>query len=295
MLITLHNIDTTNKKIFLRADLNAPLDANKQITDESRLEAILPTIRYLLEKNAKILVTSHLGQPKNGYDSGFSLFPILNKLEDLLGRKIGFLPFDGEIMKIPEKIFDVFDVVLAENLRFYQGETANNSDFLKEATAWADVYINDAFGVCHRRHASVSAIIDDFVKNHKPIAGGLLLEKEYEYLHNKIANPKPPFVAILGGSKVSSKLGTLHKLLEKADTIILGGAMVFTFLKAKNLKIGKSLYEADLIETAREILDKATQLGKTIYLGDDFLVSEIFGENGSTEIVDAHNIPPHKM
>lgn len=291
----IQDLHLDNKKILLRADFNAPIGADGSVADETRIRATIPTIEILIEHNCKILIISHFGQPRIGYETKFSLQQILPTLERLLWKKVGFLTHAPEKVDILENIFDTYDIILAENLRFYEGEKKNDATYLQDAVGWADIYVNDAFGVCHRAHASVSAVVDIFNSLDKPTVSGLLLQKEYEYLHEEIRNPEGPFVALLGGSKVSSKLWAIEILLVKADTIILGGAMVFTFMKAVEKEIGKSLYEPELVVTAKSILEKANMLWKKIILPLDYMVASEFSEHSTTSVVDAEDIPPDMM
>ncbi|KAF6004326.1 hypothetical protein F1559_000106 [Cyanidiococcus yangmingshanensis] len=253
------------KRVFVRSDLNVPLDG-KRITDDTRVRASVPTIKYLMEKGAKVIVASHLGRPKGGFEDKYSLAPVASRLSELLGKPVRMAKdCIGDAVASEVAAMSPGDVLLLENVRFYPEEEKNDPEFARKLAANADLYVNDAFGTAHRAHASTAGVTEFL----KPAVAGFLLEKELDYLSNAIENPKRPFAAIVGGSKVSSKIGVLEKLLQKCDTIVIGGGMVFTFLRARGLKTGSSLVEEDKIELARNIEEQARKRGIELLLPVD--------------------------
>lgn len=279
--LTVKDIEVKEKKVIIRVDFNVPLDDNLNITDDRRIQAALPTIQYVLEQGAaKIILMSHLGRPKGEVVENLRLIPVAKRLEKLLGKKVLYVEdCIGEAVK--QAIDESSErVILLENLRFHKEETKNDSVFSKQLAALADIYVNDAFGTAHRAHASTAGITQ-----YLPSAAGFLLEKEINYLGQAVQDPAKPFVVILGGAKVSDKIMLIESLLSKADTIIISGGMVFTFLKAQGKNIGKSLLEADKIETARMIMEKAKEAGVKLAFSSDFVIVQDFDNLKESRIV----------
>ena len=279
--------------VFIRCDFNVPLDDYGNITDDRRIRAALPTIRYCLDNDCKIVLGSHLGRPK-GVDARYSLKPVAKRLHKLLKQDIVMAQdVVGEDAKEKFAALEAGQILLLENLRFEPGETKNDPEFAKELSQFGEFYINDAFGVSHRAHASVEAITRYYDSDHK--AAGFLLLKEIKYLYKLLQNPTRPFLAIIGGSKVSSKLGALINLLPKVDKMIIGGGMAFTFLKALGEEVGKSLVEDDLVPQAANILEEAKRLGVKLYLPVDFVVAPEFKEDAPVKFVTYKEIPKEWM
>ncbi len=279
--------------VFIRCDFNVPLDEYGNITDDRRIRAALPTIRYCLDNECRIVLASHLGRPK-GFDEKYSLKPVAKRLHTLLKQDI-IMAGDvvGEDAKAKFAALQPGQIMLLENLRFEPGETKNDPEFAKKLSQFGEFYINDAFGVSHRAHASVEAITKYYDENHK--AAGFLLLKEIKYLYKLLQNPTRPFLAIVGGSKVSSKLGALINLLPKVDKMIIGGGMAFTFLKALGEEVGKSLVEEELVDEAANILEEAKRLGVKLYLPVDFVVAPEFSEDAPVKFVTYKEIPKDWM
>ncbi len=279
--------------VFIRCDFNVPLDEYGNITDDRRIRAALPTIRYCLDNECRIVLASHLGRPK-GFDEKYSLKPVAKRLHTLLKQDI-IMAGDvvGEDAKAKFETLQPGQIMLLENLRFEPGETKNDADFAKQLSQFGEFYINDAFGVSHRAHASVEAITRYYDENHK--AAGFLLLKEIKYLYKLLQNPTRPFLAIVGGSKVSSKLGALINLLPKVDKMIIGGGMAFTFLKALGEEVGRSLVEEELVDEAANILEEAKRLGVKLYLPVDFVVAPEFSEDAPVKFVTYKEIPKDWM
>lgn len=275
------------KKVLLRCDLNVPLDG-KTITDDTRIRSSMPTIEHLKSKGAIVAVCSHLGRPKNGPEDKYSLAPCAVRMGELLGQDVVMVSdcVGDEVTKVVAAASEG-DVILLENTRFYKEETKNDPEFVKKLAAPFDLYVNDAFGSAHRAHASTEGVAGIL----SPSVGGFLLAKEIEYLDGAVNHGEKPMAAIVGGSKVSSKISVLNALLDKCDKIIIGGGMVFTFLKAKGLGVGTSLVEDDFVDTAKEVLEKAEKLGKQILLPSDIVVADAFSNDANTEIVSYDNIP----
>ncbi|MBI4708404.1 MAG: phosphoglycerate kinase [Candidatus Omnitrophica bacterium] len=288
--LTLKDIDLKNKVVLCRADFNVPQDAGLKITDDTRIRATLPTIRYILENGAKKLVlVSHLGRPDGKVVEKYSLKPVALRLSELLGEPVKFVnECVGESVK---KEIDLSKerVVLLENLRFHAEEEANDANFAKQLASLADIFVNDAFGTAHRAHASTEGVTH-YLKS----AAGFLLGKEIQYLGSALQNPLRPFVVILGGAKVSDKIGVIDNLLPKADAIIIGGGMAYTFLKAQGKNIGNSKLEKDKLDLAKSILEKSEQLKKEIILPVDNVVVDNIAQDAKIEIV-ADNIPDGKI
>ncbi|XP_051210090.1 phosphoglycerate kinase, chloroplastic [Lolium perenne] len=275
------------KRVLVRADLNVPLDDSQNITDDTRIRAAIPTIKYLLEKGAKVILSSHLGRPK-GVTPKFSLAPLVPRLSELLG--ITVTKADDVIGPEVEKLVAALPngaVLLLENVRFYKEEEKNEPEFAKKLAALADLYVNDAFGTAHRAHASTEGV----TKFLKPSVAGFLLQKELDYLDGAVSNPKRPFAAIVGGSKVSSKIGVIESLLEKCDILLLGGGMIFTFYKAQGLSVGSSLVEEDKLELATTLLAKAKAKGVSLLLPSDVVIADKFAPDANSQTVAASAIP----
>merc|ERR1712157_277100 len=283
----LQESDLKGKRVLVRCDLNVPLDG-KTITDDTRIRASVPTIKYLVEKGAIVSVCSHLGRPKDGPEDKFSLAPCATRLGELLEKEVTLAPdcIGDEVAKIVSGASEG-DVILLENTRFYKEETKNEPGFVEKLAAPFEMFVNDAFGTAHRAHASTEGV----TKFLKPAVSGFLLAKELEYLDGAISNGEKPMAAIVGGSKVSSKITVLEALLEKCDKVIIGGGMVFTFLKAKGLPVGTSLVEDDFVDTAKEVMAKAEKLGKQILLPSDIVIADKFAEDAETQVVAADAIP----
>lgn len=288
--LTIKDIDLKNKTILVRADFNVPQDESLRITDDTRIRATLPTIEYLLENGAKkVILMSHLGRPDGKRVEKYSLKPVAQRLKELLGKEVKFFndcagqDLKQQIQAAGEKL------VLLENLRFHAEEEANDPTFAKNLAGLADIFVNDAFGTAHRAHASTEGVTH-YLKS----AAGFLLQKEIEYLGKAVSNPEKPFVVILGGAKVSDKIGVIENLLPKCDRIIIGGGMAYTFLKAKGLSIGNSKLEKDKLDLAGSILRKAAELKKEIILPVDHIVVDNISPNAQAETV-GENIPDAKI
>ncbi len=288
----INDVDITDKTVFIRCDFNVPMDDNSNITDDNRIKQALYTIKYAIDNKAKVVLSSHLGRPKGVRKPEYSLLPVAKRLSTLLGRKVDFVEdCIGDRVKTKINSMKPGDVLLLENLRFYEGEEKNSEDFAEKLLQLFDVYVNNAFGVCHRKHASVYAL----PKIAKTAVGGFLLKKEIEYF-NKILNAKDrPFVAIVGGAKVSGKLECLKNLINKADKIIIGGAQAFTFLKAVGYEVGQSLVEDELIPAASEILKTAKDKNVKFYLPVDFVCSKDIKDTLNYITVGYQEIPKDMM
>ncbi|MBW4592809.1 MAG: phosphoglycerate kinase [Brasilonema angustatum HA4187-MV1] len=279
--------DLSGKRALVRVDFNVPVDDSGNITDDTRIRAALPTIQDLTQKGAKVILVSHFGRPK-GVDDKLRLTPVAKRLSELLGQ---------EVVKTDDSIGDEVaakvgalqngQVLLLENVRFYKEEEKNDPEFAKKLAANADLYVNDAFGTAHRAHASTEGV----TKYLSPSVGGFLIEKELQYLQKAIENPQRPLVAIIGGSKVSSKIGVIEALLEKCDKLIIGGGMIFTFFKARGLSVGKSLVEEDKLELAKSLEAKAKEKGVTFLLPTDVVVADKFAADANSQTVSVESIP----
>ena len=290
---TVKDIDIKGKKVIMRVDFNVPLDkeTNSKITDTTRVDAAMPTIEYILSQGASLILMSHLGRPKGEANPKYSLKPVYDYLKTKLPNNKVIFANDciGEEVKKTASSLNAGDVLLLENLRYHAEEEKNDANFSKQLANLADVYVNDAFGTAHRAHASTAGIV--VAKPSMPAVAGFLMEKEIKYLGDAVAEPKRPFVAIIGGAKVSSKISVLKNLLNKVDTLIVVGGMAYTFFKAKGYEIGTSLCEDDYIQTAKEIMDKAKELNKTLYLPIDNVVADKFDNDANRKIVDCNAIP----
>jgi len=285
---TIDDVVLRDKRVIIRADFNVPLDDSHQITDDTRIRSTLPTINRAVDDGAKVILCSHLGRPNGTFDPKYSLAPVAKRLGRLMGKDILFAPdcigpaVEGLVAKMKPG-----DVLLLENLRFHQGEEENDDAFSKALAALGDVYINDAFGAAHRTHASIVGI----TKFIPASAAGFLLKKEIEYLEGAVENPVRPFVAILGGAKVSGKIGVIENLGKRVDKVIIGGGMAFTFLKAKGTEIGNSLVENDMLDFAKGIEDHALSRGVKFYLPVDCVVAASHEPGAESKIVPVQEIP----
>ena len=285
--VTVRDIDLKGKKVLMRCDFNVPLDENLNITDKTRIIAALPTIQYVLDQGAKLILCSHLGRPKGEVKKEFSLAPVAKELSVQLGREVKLADdIIGDSAKALTANMNEGDVVLLENVRYDAREEANDEEFSKELASLAEVYVNDAFGTAHRAHASTEG-----VAKFLPSACGFLIEKELEQLGDSLNNPVRPFVAILGGKKVSDKIGVINSLLDKVDTLIIGGAMAYTFFRAQGYSTGKSLVEEDKIDLAKELLAKAEAKGVKLLLPVDTKCGKEFSEDTETLVVKSNEIP----
>ncbi len=260
-----------SKKVFMRVDFNVPLDEKRNITSDSRIKAALPSIKYVIEKGGRLILASHLGRPKGGPSPEFSLDVVAKRLSELLGKEVKFAKdcIGDEVKKMADFLNDG-DVLLLENVRFYKEEEKNDPEFAKKLAELAEIYINDAFGTAHRAHASTEGIC----KYMKKCAAGFLMQKELKYLGEMLENPERPFLAILGGAKVSDKIMVIENLLNKVNSLIIGGAMAYTFLKAQGKEVGSSLVENDKIQVAKDVLKKALDKEVAIYLPIDHIVAK---------------------
>ncbi|CAL5321301.1 unnamed protein product [Camellia sinensis] len=275
------------KKVFVRADLNVPLNDSQVITDDTRIRAAVPTIKHLIDNGAKVILSSHLGRPK-GVTPKFSLAPLVPRLSELLGIQVVKADdcIGPEVEKLVASLPDG-GVLLLENVRFYKEEEKNEPEFAKKLASLADLYVNDAFGTAHRAHASTEGV----TKFLKPSVAGFLLQKELDYLVGAVSNPKRPFAAIVGGSKVSSKIGVIESLLEKCDILLLGGGMIFTFYRAQGISVGSSLVEEDKLDLATSLLAKAKAKGVSLLLPTDVVIADKFAPDANSKIVPATGIP----
>ncbi|MGA9382966.1 MAG: phosphoglycerate kinase [Phormidium sp.] len=279
--------DLSGKRVLVRADFNVPVDDAGNITDDTRIRAALPTINYLKDNGAKVILSSHFGRPK-GVDDKLRLTPVAKRLSEVLGQEVK-KPSDciGEEVESAVAAMQNGDVLLLENVRFYKEEEKNDPEFAKKLAANADLYVNDAFGTAHRAHASTEGV----TKYLSPSVAGFLIQKELEYLQNAIENPQRPLAAIIGGSKVSSKIGVIETLLEKCDKLFIGGGMIFTFYKARGLSVGKSLVEEDKLELAKTLEAKAKERGVQLLLPTDVVVADKFAADANSQTVSIENIP----
>jgi len=280
--------DLSGKRVLVRVDFNVPLDDAGNITDDTRIRAALPTIRDLVGKGAKVILASHFGRPKGKVNDSMRLTPVAKRLSELLDQPV--VKCDdciGEAVEAAVGKMANGDVLLLENVRFYAEEEANDPEFAKKLASVADVYVNDAFGTAHRAHASTEGV----TKYIDTCVAGLLIEKELEFLQNAIENPQRPLAAIVGGSKVSSKIGVIETLLDKVDKLLIGGGMIFTFYKARGLSVGKSLVEEDKLELAKTLEAKAKEKGVALLLPTDVVVADAFSADANTQTVSIENIP----
>jgi len=288
---TIEDIDVEGKKVLVRVDFNVPLDEKGNITDDTRIRAALPTINYLIERGAIVILVSHLGRPKGKVQERLRMDPIAQRLAELLDKEV--IKTDNCIGDEPKQAIEDMregDVLLLENVRFYPGEEANDPEFSKQLAELADVYVNDAFGTAHRAHASTVGVAEFL-----PAVSGFLMKKELEYLGKALENPERPFVSILGGAKVSDKIGVIKNLLTKVNYLLIGGGMAFTFLKAKGLEIGRSLLEEDKLSLAGELIKEAEDKGVKLLLPVDVVVAPELKPDAPYKRVKVEEIPPDWM
>lgn len=284
---TIKDIDLKGKKVFVRCDFNVPLDESGNITDNRRIVAALPTIKYLLDQNCKIILASHLGRPKGEVNPKFSLRPVANELSKLLGKEVKLAEdVVGPSAKELTSNVKEGEIVLLENVRFDAREEKNDESLSKEFASMAEVFVNDAFGTAHRAHSSTAGIAEFL-----PAVSGFLIEKELEFLGSALENPQRPFVAILGGAKVSDKLGVIESLLEKVDTLIIGGGMAYTFFKSMGYSVGKSICELDKLDLAKELMEKAKQKNVKLVLPIDNVIAKEITPDAENKVIDSDNIP----
>ncbi|WP_423408157.1 phosphoglycerate kinase [Heyndrickxia sp. MSNUG] len=283
---TVKDVDVKGKRVFCRVDFNVPMK-DGQVTDDTRIRAALPTIQYLVEQGAKVLLASHLGRPKGQAVEELRLTPVAKRLSELLGKDVKKTDEAyGDSVKSEIDSMNEGDVLLLENVRFYPGEEKNDPELAKAFAELADVYVNDAFGAAHRAHASTEGIA-----KHLPAVSGFLMEKELEVLGKALSNPERPFTAIIGGAKVKDKIGVIDNLLEKVDNLIIGGGLAYTFVKAQGHEVGKSLLEEDKIELAKSFMEKAKAKGVNFYMPVDVIVADDFSADANTKVVSIEEIP----
>jgi len=287
---TVKDADVRGKRVLVRVDFNVPL-AEGAVTDDTRVRAALPTIRYLIDHGARVILVSHLGRPEGESDPQYSLRPVRRALQRLIGRNVAFVEdlVGTEAREAVTRMVDG-EILMLENVRFHPGEKKNDPAFAKALAGLADIFVNDAFGAAHRAHASTAGVAE-----HLPAYAGMLLAREVETLSGMLAAPKRPFVAILGGSKVSEKLSVIEQLLGVVDTLVIGGGMCFTLLVAKGVPVGRSLVEPEWVESAKEMLAKATDKGVDLLLPVDFVVADAIAEDAETKNVGREEIPAGMM
>ena len=284
---TIRDIDLKGKRVIVRVDFNVPQDKEGKITDDNRIVGALPTIKYLVDQNAKVVLMSHLGRPKGEFNMKYSLAPAALRLSELLGRPVKMAKdVIGEDADRIVASLKEGEVCLLENLRFHNEEEKNDPDFARKLSGYGDIYVNDAFGTAHRAHASTEG-----VAHYLPAVSGFLIEKELKFLGGAVEHPDRPFVAILGGAKVSDKIGVINNLLEKVDVLIVGGGMAYTFIKAQGGEIGKSLLEADRLEYALEMIEKAKAKGVKLLLPEDSVAADAYSNDANIQVVDSYKIP----
>ena len=280
---TVYDINVSGKTVFLRVDYNVPQDKNGHILEDRRIRTTVPTIRYLQEHGAAIVIGAHLGRPKGEIKPELSLKPCAERLGELLGQKVIFAPdCIGKETNELKKNLKAGEVLLLENLRFYKGEERNNPEFTKALISYCDIAVNDAFGVSHRPHASIVGVGQSV-----PMVAGILLQKEIDFLSNVIDNPERPFAAIIGGAKIADKIQVIANLMEKADVILIGGGMANTFVAAEGYDMGQSLQDKDRFDLARNLMEKAKELGSSIMLPVDFTAADSFSETAQTKVLEA--------
>lgn len=290
---TVRDIDVKGKRVIVRCDFNVPQDSEGKITDDIRITSALPTIRYLIEQGAKVILMSHLGRPDGEANMKYTLKPVADRLSELLGKSVLFIStpsvVDAEVSKAAAALGNG-DVMLLENVRFRKEETKNGADFSKELAGLADIFVNDAFGTAHRAHSSTAGIAD-----YLPAVSGFLIEKEVKFLGAAVESPKRPFVAILGGAKVADKIPVIENLLTKVDTLIIGGGMAYTFLKSKGYEIGNSILDAEKVDYAGSLIKKAEEKGVKLLLPVDVVAAKEFSNDAETKEFDADKIPQDWM
>ncbi len=286
--ITIDDINVSGKKVLVRVDFNVPLDKNQNVTDDRRIRAALPTIKKLINDGGRVILCSHLGRPKGKVVPEMSLKPVADRLKELLGQSVRFAP-DCIGHKVANMVgaLDDGDVLLLENLRFHKEETDNDPEFSNLLAGMADLYVNDAFGTAHRAHASTVGV----TKYIKTCAAGYLIEKEIQFLGDALQKPQRPFVAILGGAKISGKIDVIENLMDKVDKILIGGGMIFTFFKAMGKNIGQSLLEEEKVSMAKDILTKADKKGLKLILPSDVVIAADVTDDAESKVVSVDNIP----
>ncbi|MFP4083159.1 MAG: phosphoglycerate kinase [Candidatus Aminicenantes bacterium] len=291
-MLYVDHLDLQGKKVFLRVDFNVPLSEDGRIRDDTRIKAALPTINHILQHKAKLVVASHLGRPKGKYDPKLSMKPVAKRLEELISRKVILAPdvIGDEVDRLKKDLAED-QVILLENLRFHPGEKGNDPEFARKLAQHIDYYVNDAFGACHRSHASVVAITQQVEKS----AAGFLVKKEIEYLSKAVRSPAKPYVAILGGAKVSDKIPVMENLLNKAHHLLIGGAMAYTFFKSQGFEVGRSLVEEDKMDLARKVFQEAQEKEVDFYLPSDHMVAAEATPEAQTQILDSFPIPSDLM
>ena len=288
---SIRDIDVNGKKVFIRVDFNVPMDENQNITNDKRIRATLPTLNYLLENNAAIILACHVGRPKGQRVPELSVKPIVARLSELLGKEVKYAEdCVGEAASKAAADLKPGEVLLLENLRYHNEETKNDPEFAKQLASLADVAVDDAFGVSHRAHAS-NAGIAQYVE----VVGGFLIEKEIQFIGKALSNPERPFVAIIGGAKVSDKIGVISNLLEKADAVVIGGGMANTFLAAQGKGIGSSLFEEEKLPLAKELLAKAEEKGVKVFLPAEVVVADKFAADANHKTVSVDEVPADWM
>lgn len=290
---TIRDIELKGKRVLIRCDFNVPLDSNQNITDDTRIRAALPTLEYMVTQGAKVVVMSHLGRPKGKAAAEFSLAPVAVRLAELLGKQVEFADSDVVVDdSVKEKVAALKDgdVLLLQNVRFRKEETDNEPGFAKELASLGDVFVQEAFGTAHRAHASTAGVAD-----YLPCVSGFLIEKEVKFLGSALQNPQRPFVAIMGGAKVGDKIKVIENLLTKVDTLIIGGGMTYTFYKAMGLEIGTSILDADNIDLAKMLLEKATSLNVKLLLPVDIVCADEFSNDAKYQTYSRDQIPSDMM
>jgi phosphoglycerate kinase len=287
---TIKNVDVRGKRVLVRVDFNVPI-TDGAVTDDTRVRAALPTIRYLIDHGARVILCSHLGRPAGAPDPRYSMRPVRRVLQRLIGRNVIFVDdiVGADAHEATSRMVDG-EIIMLENVRFNPGEKSNDPAFAKALASLADIYVNDAFGAAHRAHASTTGVAEFL-----PAYAGLLLAREVETLSSMLANPEHPFVAILGGSKVSDKFGVIDRLIDVVDVLIIGGGMAFTFLVAQGLGVGKSILEPEWVEPAKKMLAKAAEQGVDLMLPVDFVLADAFAEDAETRIAGREEIPDDMM
>ena len=285
--VTVRDLDLDGKKVLMRCDFNVPLDENKNITDKTRIVAAMPTIKYVLDHNAKLILCSHLGRPKGEVKPELSLKPVADELSKELGKEVKLAKdiVGPSAHELTENMKEG-DVVLLENVRFDPREEKNDEEFSKELASLAEVYVNDAFGTCHRAHASTAGVVA-----YLPSGVGFLIEKELKVLGDALNNPRRPFVAILGGAKVSTKIGVIDALLDKVDVLLIGGGMAYTFYKSMGYGVGNSICELDKLDLAKELMQKAKEKGVKLVIPVDNVIGKEFKPDTESKIVAYNEIP----
>jgi len=288
--LTINDLDFNGKKVLVRVDFNVPME-DGNITDDKRIRAALPTVQHLVNQGARVILCSHLGRPKGKVVDELRLDPVAQRLSELLGKEVRKVDnCIGPGVKAAADEMQNGDVLLLENLRFHPGEEENDADFARELASLAEVYVNDAFGAAHRAHASTAGVAD-----YLPAAAGFLMQKEIGTMGQALENPDRPFVAILGGAKVSDKIGLIRNLFNKVDTLLIGGGMAYTFLKAKGYEVGKSLLDEERISLAKELIDEAKTKGVDLLLPEDVVVADAFEADANTREVAVDGIPADWM